>query len=138
MRTRGRGRSGGARWPYLGTPQKALLLAGLGVWAGAALPWAIILGRVLWGAPLAVSWTLWAGLMVLAGASVRWPILAAASAAVGGGTAIWFGAWQGGRILSTCPLSTQCLPGPGIVVLVAAGAIAIVQARRILQRRRAT
>ena len=121
------------RWPYHGAPQRALLFAAAGVFLGAALPWALILGRWLWASPLAISWVLWAGLMTIVAAWVPWRPVVVLSALVGGGTAVGFAVWQTARIFDACPLSLECLPGPGVGVLLAAGAAALYQAVQLLR-----
>ena len=62
------------RWPYFGAPQRRLVFAGFGIWVGTALPWFVFrpLGLTRYASPMAASWVLWAGLMALAGAVVRW------------------------------------------------------------------
>jgi hypothetical protein len=115
------------RWPYFGRAQKRLLVSGVAMWIGAVLPWLLLLGQSLRATPLAVSWALWAGLMTLAGASVRWRNIATLSAVLGGGGAIYLATWQATKLFSVC-LSAQCLPGPGLVLLFAAGVLALVQA----------
>jgi len=122
------------RWPYLGRAQKRLMVAGVAMWIGAILPWVLILGHSLRATPLALTWALWAGLMTLAGASVRWRNIAALSAALGGGAAIYLAVWQATTLFDAC-LSTQCLPGPGLIVLLGAGVFALVQAFGIFRGR---
>lgn len=118
-------------WPYF-PPQFFLLFAAIAVFVGSFLPWAIVLGQSLRGAPLAVSWTLWAGLMMLAGAFVPWRVLFLVSSGAGGGTALGIAFWQTARILDRCPLSLDCLPGPGLGLLVGGGAAAVYFAARFL------
>jgi hypothetical protein len=117
------------RWPYF-QPQRALLWAAVGIFAGAALPWAVVLGQALWGAPLAVSWVLWAALMTLVSAVVRHRVFVISSALLGGSTAVVFALWQTGRIVSTC-LSIHCLPGPGLALMFAGGGAALYHILRI-------
>ena len=124
------------RWPYFGKAQKRLLVSGVAIWIGAILPWVLLLGQSLRATPLAVSWALWAGLMTLAGASVRWRNVATLSAVLGGGGAIYLATWQATKLFGVC-LSAQCLPGPGLVLLFAAGVFALVQAL-VLFRGRST
>jgi hypothetical protein len=121
------------RWPYQGAPQRALLFAAAGVFLAAALPWALVLGRWLWGSPLAISWVLWAGLMTVVAAWVPWRAVVVVSALAGGGTAVGFAVWQTARIFDVCPLSLECLPGPGVGVLLAAGGAALYQAVQLLR-----
>jgi hypothetical protein len=102
------------------------------VFVGAALPWAFVLGRWFWGSPLALSWILWAGLMTIVAAWMPWRTVVVVSALAGGGTAIVFAVWQSFRVFSLCPLSLDCLPGPGLGVLLAAGATALYQAAQIV------
>jgi hypothetical protein len=121
------------RWPYHGAPQRALLFAAAGVFVGAALPWALVLERWLWASPLAISWILWAGLMTIVAAWVRWRAVVLTSAVLGGGTAVFFALWQMSRVFDLCGFSVQCLPGPGVGVLLAAGATALYQAVQIVR-----
>jgi hypothetical protein len=117
------------RWPYF-QGQVSLLFASVGIFIGAVLPWAIVLGQGLRGSPLAVSWTLWAGLMTIAGGLVPWRALFVVSALGGGGTAVALAVWQTVRILQRCPLSLDCLPGPGLGLVLAGGTGALVLAGR--------
>ncbi len=121
-------------WPYLPAQQVALV-AGLVIIAGTALPWAVVLGQSLWGSPLAIVWSFWAGLITLAGSAVRWRALAVFSASAGGVTAIVFAVWQTARILDRCPLSLDCIPGPGLGLLLAGGGAALFWSARVLRRR---
>jgi hypothetical protein len=121
------------RWPYL-PGQEILLAAGIGIIAGTALPWAFVLDRFLWGSPLAIMWAFWAGLMTLAGSAVRWRPLALVSALAGGGAAVAFAVWQTARILDRCPLSLDCVPGPGLGFLLAGGGAAVYWSARLLRR----
>lgn len=104
------------------------------MWVGAFLPWLLILGQSLRASPLAVSWALWAGLMTIAAASVRWRAMATLSAVLGGGGAVYLAGWQAAKLLGAC-VSFQCLPGPGVLVLLTAGAFALVQAFRLFRDR---
>lgn len=113
-----------ARWPYYPS-QPVLLFSGLLLVVGAFLPWALVLGRFLGASPLAVSWTLWAALVTIAGSIVRWRLVAAVSALAGGGTAVGLAVWQAGRILDRCPLTLDCLPGPGVGLLLATGTVVL-------------
>ncbi|MGH2698376.1 MAG: hypothetical protein ACRDJL_04160 [Actinomycetota bacterium] len=122
------------RWPYLGRAQKGLLVAGIAMWIGALLPWVLVLGQSLRAAPLAMSWALWAGLMTLAGASVRWRNMATLSAVLGGGGALYLATWQSTTLFKAC-FSTQCLPGPGLVLLFGAGVFALIQALGLFRGR---
>jgi hypothetical protein len=123
------GRAERRRWPYF-PGQGALLVACIVTFAGTALPWALVLGRLLWGSSSALTWTLSAGFLVLGGAIVRWRALVALSAAGGGAIAVFFALWQTSRILSRC-LSLDCLPGPGLGLLLAGGLLALYQSARI-------
>jgi len=129
------GAHAGVHWPHLGRAQKRLLIAGIVMWVGAFLPWLLIFGHSLRAAPLAVSWALWAGLMTLAGASVRWRAVATLSALLGGGGALYLAGWQMTKLAGTC-LSAQCLPGPGVLLLTLAGGAAVVQAFVLFRDRR--
>lgn len=120
-----------AKWPYFGVFQRNLLFAGIGVWIGAALPWAFVLGKALWGSPMAASWSLWAGLITIAGGMVRWRTVAALSGLVGGAVAAFFALWQTTHIVQTCSLSIHCVPGPGLGLLLIAGIVAITNSYRL-------
>lgn len=124
-----------SRWPYVSS-QKILLLAAIAILAGTSLPWAIILGKALWGTPLAVSWTLWGGIMVLASAAVPSRKIVIASALIGGAVAVYFGIWQATRIVSKC-FSFECLPGPGLGLLLTGGVVALYQTVRMFRDRAA-
>ena len=119
----------GQKCPYV-PGQRTILLGALAILVGTALPWAVILGQLLWGSPLAITWTLSAGLMTLAGSAVRWRPIVLVSAALGGGTAVFFAVWQTVRILDRC-LSLDCLPGPGLGLLLGGGGVAFYEAARL-------
>lgn len=114
------------KWPYH-AGQRAMLVAALAILGGTALPWAVIVGHPVWGSPLALTATLWAGLMTLAGAAVRWKPVVVASLAAGGATAVFLAVWQTARLVALC-LSFQCLPGPGLGLLLIGGGAAVYQA----------
>lgn len=124
-----------SRWPYF-PAQFVLLFAAIGMVVGAFLPWALVLGHGLQASLLALSWTLWAAIMTLTAAIVRWRALVVVSAAAGGGTAAGLAVWQTARILDRCPLSLDCLPGPGLGLVLAAGGAAAYQAVRLVLSRR--
>lgn len=125
------------RWPYFGPPQKRLVFAGFGIWIGLALPWFIFrpLGISRYASPLAASWVLWAGLMAMAGAMVRWRLLALVSAVLGGVTALYIGVWQTALIVQRCgfDLQLQCFPGPGVILVQATALVVLFQAWRLFQ-----
>jgi hypothetical protein len=125
------------RWPYFGAPQRRLVFAGFGIWIGLALPWFISrpLGVSRHASPIAASWVLWAGLMVLAGAVARWRLLALVSALTGGGTAFVLGFWQMLVILQRCGFDVhlRCFPGPGLFVVQALAALGLFQGYRLLR-----
>jgi hypothetical protein len=108
------------RWPYV--PGQGLALASaVAIFLGIALPWADVLGDLLWGSPAALTWALSAGCLVLASALVRRHEVAAASSLGGGAIAVYFAVWQTVRILDRCRFSLDCLPGPGLGFLLAGG-----------------
>jgi hypothetical protein len=117
-----------ARWPYF-PGQPSLLAAAVAIFLGSALPWAFVFGQFLWGSAAALTWTLSAGLLVLAAAMVRWRLLALLSAGGGGAIAGFFALWQTGRILTRC-LSLDCVPGPGLGLLLGGGLLALYHAAR--------
>jgi hypothetical protein len=119
------------RWPYV-AGQGVMLLAAIGMFLGTALPWALVLGEALWGSSQALTWTISAGFATLAASIVPGRTLALASAAFGGGIATYIAIWQTARILDRCPLSLDCLPGPGLGFLLAGGLAALYQAGRPL------
>ena len=116
-----------ARWPYF-PGQGVLVLAAIAIFIGTALPWAFVLGRSLWGSSQALTWTISAGFATLAGSMVPSRRLALGSAALGGGIAVALAVWQTARIIDRCPLSLDCLPGPGLGFLLAGGLAAAYQA----------
>lgn len=118
------------RWPYY-TGQVQLLLAGIALLFGTALPWAYILGNLLSAAPLALMWTAWAGIVTVAAAIAPWRPIVLFSAFAGAATAIAFALWQTGRIVGVCSLSFDCLPGPGLGFLLAGGIAAFHSAVQI-------
>ena len=118
------------RWPYF-VEQLVLLFAAIGLVVGAFLPWALVLGQGLQASPLALSWTLWAAIITLTAAIVRWRAVVVASAGLGGGTAVGLAVWQTARILDRCPLSLDCLPGPWLGLLLTAGGAALYEALRL-------
>lgn len=129
------------RWPYFGAPQKRMVLAGFGIWIGTALPWFIFrpLGITRHASPLAASWVLWAGLMVMAGAVARWKVLAIVSAVLGGVTAFTFASWQMAQILNACggiDTNLNCVPGPGVFIVQGTAGVALFQAWRLRQTAR--
>ena len=71
--------------------------------------------------------------MTIVAAWVPWRAIVLVSALAGGGTAVGFALWQTARILGVCPLSLECLPGPGVGVLLAAGGAALYQAAQVLR-----
>jgi hypothetical protein len=108
------------RWPYF--PGQGLALASaVAIFLGIALPWAVVLGDLFWGAPAALTWTLSGGCLVLAASMVRRYALVAASSLGGGAIAVYFAVWQTARILDRCRFSLDCLPGPGLGFLLAGG-----------------
>ena len=122
------------KWPYL--PGQAILLVGaIAILAGTALPWAVVLRQSVWGSPLAITWTMWAGLITLAASAVRWRTIVLISAVAGGGNTVVFAIWQTARILDRCPLSLECIPGPGLGFLLAGGGAALYQSARLLRAR---
>ena len=104
------------------------MLPAVGMLLGSVLPWAYVLGRLLSASPSALMWTFWAGLVTLAAAVAPWRAVVIASALAGGTTAVGFAAWQTGRIIDLCGVSTQCVPGPGLGLLAAGGAVALIRA----------
>ena len=100
---------------------------------GSVLPWAFILGELLWASPLALMWSFWAGLVTVAAAVARWRWVVLLSALFGGGTAVYFSIWQTSRILGVCGLSLDCLPGPGVGLLLAGGLAALYGAARLVR-----
>jgi hypothetical protein len=81
---------------------------------------------------MARAWALWAGLMTLAGAMTRWRTFVIASATLGGGASVFLAVWQTGKIVTVC-MSWQCLPGPGLGLLLFAGGAAVYQGIRMLR-----
>jgi hypothetical protein len=119
------------RWPYF-PGQGVMLLAAVGMFLGTALPWALVLGEAFWGSSQALTWTISAGFATLAASMVPARTLALSSAAFGGGVATFLAIWQTARILDRCPLSLDCVPGPGLGLLLVGGLAALYQVARPL------
>jgi hypothetical protein len=111
-----------------------MLVGAISIFLGTALPWALVLGQTLWGSPQALTWTISAGFAALAGSMVPARMLAYASAAFGGAVVVYIAVWQTVRIVDRCPLSLDCVPGPGLGFLLAGGLAALYQASRGLRR----
>ncbi len=107
-----------------------MLAAAVAILLGSALPWALVLGRFLWGSAAALTWTLSGGLLVLAASIVRRWLVALLSAAGGGAIAAFFALWQTERIVTRC-LSLDCVPGPGLGLLLGGGLLALYHAARL-------
>ena len=107
-----------------------MLAASVAIFLGSALPWALVLGRFLWGSAAALTWTLSGGLLALAASLVRRRLLALASALGGGGIAVVFALWQTARIFDRCGLTFDCVPGPGLGLLLGGGGLAVYWAAR--------
>ena len=118
------------RWPYF-AGQPTVLAAAVAILLGSALPWALVFGRFLWGSPAALTWTLSGGLLVLAASIVRWWLPAVLSAAGGGAIAAFFALWQTERIITRCR-SLDCVPGPGLGLLLGGGLLALYHAARLV------
>lgn len=109
------------------------------MWVSLALPWVILTPVGFYGrvSSLALSWMLWAGLVSLAGGIAPWQPAVVVSAMAGGGTAAYLALWQARRLLGLCGFSRvvsfDCLPGPGLLIALAAGAFALRQGWRILR-----
>jgi hypothetical protein len=119
------------RWPYF-PGQRHLLFAAIGIFLGTSLPWALVLGESLWGSSNALTWTISAGCAALAGAMVPSRTFMLASAAFGGVVAVVFAVWQTARIIDRCPLSLDCLPGPGLGFLLVGGLVALYPVARLI------
>jgi hypothetical protein len=102
-----------------------MLAAAVGIFLGTALPWALVLGQALWGSSGALTWTISAGFATLAGSMVPFRALAYVSGAFGGALAVGLAVWQTARIIDRCPLSLDCLPGPGLGFLLVGGLAAL-------------
>src|SRR5665809_103668 len=60
--------------------------------------------------------------------------IATISALFGGGGALYLAIWQSTTLFDAC-LSTQCLPGPGVMLLLGAGALGLLQALSLFRDR---
>ena len=123
------------RWPYFGSAQKILIGCGIGIWMCSSLAWVIIRPFNFPASALARAWVLWAGLMTMGAGIARWRMVAVISAVIGGGTAIYLGSWQLLKVFDDCDLShmldLRCVPGPGLVMTLAAGFISVWQGWRL-------
>lgn len=112
------------RWPYLGRPQRRLLVASLLVLIGAVAPWVdTIAGTVLGVAGGGVQ-TLAAGGIGLAGAFFRRRGVVIAHALVLAAVPLVIGGWQSARLVSIGCDFRSCAPGFGLVLTLAGGAVA--------------
>lgn len=116
------------RWPYAGAAQSRLLLASLAIGVGSFLPWVDTAFGSFTGMAGPGVWTLYAAVLGIAGSLVRRGRLAALHAAATGAVAVLLPVWQGLTLVDTCA-GGACAPGTGLVLVLMAGATALVQVR---------
>lgn len=112
------------RWPHAGRGQGRLLLAALGIIVAAFLPWVNTAFGSFTGLAGPGVWTLYAGVLGIAGALVRRRRLAKWHALVVGVTALGLSLWQLARLAQVCTLDS-CLPGAGLLLTLAGGGVAL-------------
>lgn len=125
------------RWPYAGPGQVRVVLAGLAILVGSFLPWVESAVGTFTGMAGPGVWTLYAGVLALAGGVLRRPRLAAANAALAGMLAVGLPLWQGLRLFEVCG-GGACAPASGLVLVLAAGLVALAQVPGLWRRRGGT
>jgi hypothetical protein len=119
-----------------------LVGSAVAMWFAAALPWVVIRPVNFWSgaSALAVAWMLWAGLMTVGAAIARSRVIVVVSALSGGGTAVYLAGWQTLHLLRLCHLDDvaglRCFPGPGVLLSVTAGLLAMWEGAHLIGRRR--
>ncbi len=124
------------RWPYLGPPQKLLLLAVPLCLFGSFLPWADTAFGTFGGLAGGGLWTLYAGVAGVPGAIVKRRLIARAHALVMGLVATVIPGWQLLRLLQLGGIGRAWLPGVGLVMVLGSGLMALNAARRLGRRPR--
>ncbi len=121
------------RWPYLGRPQRRLLIAAFLVLFGSVTPWVDTVGGNLLGVQGGGLYTLSAGGIGLAGAFFRRRGVVLAHAFVLAGTPLVIATWQVARLIAIGCDFRVCAPGVGLVITLAGGAIAASATRQLLR-----
>lgn len=112
-----------------------LLGAALMILLGAFLPWvSTALGNVA-GVQGAGLWTMYAAMLGVAGAILRSPRWAAGHAAVMGAVAVGLSLWQVLHLVGLVGFSGW-MPGPGLVLTIGGGVLALVAATGLLREAR--
>lgn len=122
------------RWPYLGQPQKLLLLAVPLCLFGSFLPWADTAFGTYGGLAGGGIWTLYAGVAGIPGVIVKRRLVGMAHALIMGAVATAIPAWQLLRLLQLGGIGRAWLPGVGLVMVLGAGIMALNAARRLAVR----
>lgn len=112
------------RWPYLGAPQKRMIVASILVLVGAVTPWVEHLGGTVLGVQGAGVWTLAAGGIGLAGALFRRRPVVVVHAAVLAITPLVLGGWQTARLVAIGCDFRVCAPSFGLLLTIAGGGLA--------------
>lgn len=112
--------------------RRRLLGASAMVAFGAFLPWVQTAVGSVAGVRGAGLWTFYAAALGLAGALVPWRRLSAAQGAVLGLVALGLGLWQVVHLYRLVGLQGW-MPGPGLVLTIGGGVLALVAARALLR-----
>ena len=123
------------RWPYQGTPQVLLLIAGLVATIASFLPWLETPFGSASGAVVGGSVTFYAAVFAVPGALWRRRGVVVAHALIlavpGIMVPLWRFTWAMGRLPG---LGEAWLPGPGMVLVLISGFVAAYAAVRLWQR----
>jgi hypothetical protein len=121
------------RWPYLGRPQRRLLVAALLVLVGAVTPWIDTVAGTVLGVAGGGVHTLAAGGMGLAGVCFRRRGVVIAHALVLAAVPLVLGGWQAVRLVAVGCDFRACAPGFGLVLTLAGGAVAAAASWQLLR-----
>ena len=122
-----------AKWPYQGTPQVLLMIAGFVTIGASFLPWLPTIVGDLGGAAGRI--TFYAGVIAVPGAIWRRAPVVAAHALILAVPALALPIYRLTWAASRLPgFGEAWLPGPGLVLVLISGGVALYAAVRLLQR----
>lgn len=122
------------RWPYLGSPQALLLVAGLATTVASFLPWLDTAFGGTSGVVLGGMITFYAGLLSVPGAIWRRRSIVIAHTLILAIPAIVVPTWRLVWAFDTLPAFGEAwLPGPGLVLVLLSGGTALYAAVRLLR-----